>query len=92
MATITAKELALLCDTDPKSMRRFIRSTDLILNCGQGNRYSIDTADATALIAAFKATSTPRAATPTRDIATLTALLASAFELEGSSLDTLDEG
>jgi hypothetical protein len=61
MATITAKELAVLCETDPKSMRRFIRSQAkagdgaIIDACGQGNRYNIDVEDAKRLVNAFKA-------------------------------------
>lgn len=57
---VSAKALALACDTDAKSMRRFIRAQaskdDAIISaCGQGNRYAITPAQAKRLVAAFRA-------------------------------------
>lgn len=82
MATITAKELAVLCETDPKSMRRFIRAQakagdgSIIDACGQGNRYNIDVDDAKALVAAFKASARSHAPNaPVRSAEALQALV-----------------
>jgi hypothetical protein len=93
MATITAKELALLCETDPKSMRRFIRSQakasgSIIDACGQGNRYAIDVLDADALVQAFKASNRSHAPqAPARSVDELRALLAEALAAEGDDDD-----
>lgn len=59
MATqFTAKEMALLCNTDAKTFRRFVRSqaasdTPIINACGQGNRYTFDSETARRLRDAF---------------------------------------
>jgi hypothetical protein len=89
MATITAKELALLCDTDPKSMRRFIRAQakagdgSIIDACGQGNRYAIDASDANALVNAFKASNRSHSSNaPARSVDELRAMLAEAEAAE----------
>lgn len=63
--TMTAKEIAIACNTDAKRMRRFIRAQakqdkPLLAACGQGNRYAIPAATAKALIAAFKAAHAPK--------------------------------
>lgn len=82
MATITAKELALLAGTDAKSMRRFIRAQAkagdgaIIDACGQGNRYNIDADDARALLAAFAASNRAnRTNAPVRSVEALQALV-----------------
>lgn len=60
-ADITPTELAKLCNTDPKTMRRFMRShTDV--RVGRGGRWEIDAADAARLVAAFTSRSTARTA------------------------------
>lgn len=94
MATITAKELALLCNTDPKSMRRFIRAQAkagdgaIIDACGAGNRYAIDALDVRALVAAFAASNRPHAAQAApRSVEALKALLAAAEAAEAEAAD-----
>ncbi len=60
-ADITPTELAKLCDTDPKTMRRFMRShTDV--RVGRGGRWEISADDAARLVASFKSRSTSRVA------------------------------
>jgi len=93
MATITAKELAVLAGTDAKRMRSFIRSSaktgsGLLDACGQGNRYAIDVADASAIVAAFKASNRTHAsqAAP-RSLAELRALLAEAEAAEAAEAE-----
>jgi hypothetical protein len=61
MATsFTAKEMAALCGTDPKTFRRYVRAQathdDAIASaCGQGNRYGFDAEQARALRDGFAA-------------------------------------
>lgn len=51
---ITPKDLAIMCETDPKTMRRFMRSmTDA--RVGKGGRWDIASEDVDAIIASFKA-------------------------------------
>ena len=60
-APITPTELAKLCNTDPKTMRRFMRSlTDE--RVGRGGRWEIDAADVDAIVAAFNGRSSARSA------------------------------
>lgn len=53
-STITPRDLAIMCETDPKTMRRFMRNmTDA--RVGKGGRWDIASQDVDAIITAFKA-------------------------------------
>lgn len=54
MAQITAKELAVACDTDPRTVRKFLRS-HLPETPGKGARYAIEKRQVASLRKAFKA-------------------------------------
>lgn len=59
---ITPKDLAIMCETDPKTMRRFMRSlTDA--RVGKGGRWDIAASDVDAIVAAFAARKTSGAIT-----------------------------
>lgn len=50
--TITPRDLAIMCETDPKTMRRFMRSmTDA--RVGKGGRWDIASSDVDAIVKAF---------------------------------------
>lgn len=53
MATITAKELAAKLDTDPRTVRKFLRS-HLDETPGKGSRYAIEGKQVASLKKAFR--------------------------------------
>lgn len=56
MATITAKELAVACETDARTVRKFLRSdANTISPVGKGSRYAIEKRQVKSLTKAFKA-------------------------------------
>lgn len=55
--SITPNMLALECDTDPKTMRRFMRSLTTA-RASKGGRWEITSEDAAQIIAAFKSRKT----------------------------------
>jgi hypothetical protein len=77
----TAKEMALLCGTDAKTFRRFVRSQaasdqPIINACGQGNRYTFDAETARRLRDAFGSwAERKRSNAPERSIADLESLI-----------------
>lgn len=84
-ARITAKDLALLCNTDAKRMRSFIRSLakaddPIVAACGQGNRYGFSPSEAKALQAAYAGSMRAHARQPQRTLADLEAILADDVE------------
>ena len=58
---ITPTELAKLCNTDPKTMRRFMRSLTAE-RVGRGGRWEIARSDVDMIVRAFNARSTSRSA------------------------------
>lgn len=54
MAQITAKELAVACDTDPRTVRKFLRS-HMEETPGKGSRYAIEKRQVKSLTKAFHA-------------------------------------
>jgi len=54
MAQITAKELAVACDTDPRTVRKFLRS-HMEDTPGKGSRYAIEKRQVKSLVKAFNA-------------------------------------
>lgn len=59
---ITPKDLAIMCDTDAKTMRRFMRSlTDG--RVGKGGRWAIEASDVDAIVSAFANRASARAQT-----------------------------
>jgi hypothetical protein len=52
MATITAKELAEKCDTDARTVRKFLRS-HFEETPGKGSRYAIEKRQVKSLVTAF---------------------------------------
>jgi hypothetical protein len=53
MATISAKELAVKLDTDPRTVRKFLRS-HMEETPGKGARYAIEAKQVRSLASAFK--------------------------------------
>lgn len=51
--TLTAREVAEAIDTDPKTLRRFLRANDSYANPGSGGRYSFTQKDVVPLKRAF---------------------------------------
>lgn len=63
MATITAKELAVACDTDARTVRKFLRSdANTISPVGKGSRYAIEKRQVKSLSKAFAAWEASRTA------------------------------
>lgn len=94
MATqFTAKEMAVLCGTDAKTFRRFVRSQaandqPIINACGQGNRYTFDAETARRLRDAFASwDARKRSNAPARSESELNALIEDGDEIDGD-----DEG
>lgn len=62
MATLTAKELAVECNTDARTVRKFLRS-HLDETPGKGSRYAIERRQVKSLKKAFQAWDEKRNAT-----------------------------
>lgn len=68
MATITPKELAVRCDTDGRTMRKFLRSSaGLDMKVGKGHRWAIDSRKAKSLAKGFTAWNEARKAESDND-------------------------
>jgi phage terminase Nu1 subunit (DNA packaging protein) len=68
MATITPKELAVRCDTDGRTMRKFLRSSaGMDTKVGKGHRWAIDSRKAKSLIKGFNAWNEARKADSDND-------------------------
>lgn len=68
MAQITAKELAVACDTDPRTVRKFLRS-HLDETPGKGSRYGIEKRQVKSLTKAFHAWDAARKPAATDEVA-----------------------
>lgn len=65
MATITAKELAVACDTDARTVRKFLRAHfEKGTTPGKGSRYAIEKRQVKSLTKAFAAWDAARTPAP----------------------------
>jgi hypothetical protein len=61
---LTAKEVATRLDTDARTLRKFLRSTDQVESPGKGSRYSIEAKAVRSLKKGFDAWIADRTPTP----------------------------
>jgi hypothetical protein len=55
MATITPKEFAAKVESDPRTVRKFLRSIDRVESPGKGGRYAIEAKQVASLKKGFNA-------------------------------------
>jgi hypothetical protein len=68
MATLTVKEVAIKLDTDPRTLRKFLRSDASTIDpVGKGARYAIEAKAVRSLTTRFKAWDAARAAATEAD-------------------------